>query len=182
VMLSGLGHTAGLRRWMKSVEDKVQLTLVDGALSRMSLASPTVSEAMILATGAAYSANIDTLVRKTAYIVELIQTPLYREEEGKEVIEIMGAVTNRTLEQILCDPNQQGKELVIQDFTKVFADDMTWHRFCKTHVVSARCKSRLIAITVNPTAPNGMVLDSTILQSRLREATGIDTYDLKQAE
>ena len=177
VMLSGLGHTAGLRRWMNQVEEWADLIIVDGALSRMSLASPTISEAMILATGAAYSANIDTLVRKTKYLVELIQLPK-TEENDEERIDVEGAVTNRTLEQIMNTHDQQGKELVIQDFTKVFADEMMWHRFTKTHRVSARYQSRLLGITVNPTAPNGMVLDSEILCRRIYEETGIEAWDL----
>jgi hypothetical protein len=54
----------------------VDLTIIDGALSRLSSASPAVSESMILATGAAYSANINTLVQKTAHVVQLINLPL----------------------------------------------------------------------------------------------------------
>lgn len=45
---------------------------MDGALSRLSLASPAVTEAMILATGAAVAGNIPELVRKTKYVYELI--------------------------------------------------------------------------------------------------------------
>lgn len=50
----------------------VDTTIVDGALSRLSLSSPAVTEAMILATGAALSCNIPQLVRKTKYIYDLI--------------------------------------------------------------------------------------------------------------
>jgi hypothetical protein len=50
----------------------VPLTIVDGALSRLSLASPTVTEAMILATGAAVSPNINQLISKTRFVCRLI--------------------------------------------------------------------------------------------------------------
>lgn len=179
VMLSGPGSTAAVRRWMDEVREQADLILVDGALSRMSLASPTVSEAMVLATGAAYSANIDTLVRKTAYQVELINLPLVSaEDDGDNRICHEGALTDRVLEKLMTEKENNGKELVIQDFTKVFADPMVWNRFVKNHKVSVRQRSKLLAVTVNPTAPNGMVLDSEKLCARLQEAIGLPVYDL----
>lgn len=181
VILSGAPSTADLRRWMDSVENKVDLILVDGALSRMSLASPAISQSMILATGAAYSANIDTLVRKTKYLVSLIQLPLYQEtahHDEEQLIRIHGAVTDRVLEQILNDPSARSKELVIQDFTRVFADEMLWHRFTRQHAVSQMQRSQLLAITVNPIAPNGMTLDSELLCARMSEAVNLPVYDL----
>jgi len=57
----------------------IELVIIDGALSRMSLASPAVSQSMILATGAAYSTNMNTLVQQTAFVVDLIKIPLTEE-------------------------------------------------------------------------------------------------------
>ncbi|MCQ2345599.1 MAG: hypothetical protein MJZ82_02395 [Paludibacteraceae bacterium] len=179
VMLSGPGATELMKQWMRSVASIADLTLVDGALSRMSLASPAVSQAMVLATGAAYSANIDTLVRKTAYVVELINLPLYCPVVNDEaVIEVKGAVTDRLLENILNDKENKGKRLVIQDFTKVFADQMVWHRFIQHIPVYARQRSHLLAVTVNPTAPNGMTLNSEVLCAKMSEAISLPVYDL----
>ncbi|MBM7560165.1 hypothetical protein [Marinitoga litoralis] len=50
-----------------------ELVLIDGALSRLSPASPVITDAMILATGAALSLNLNELVKKTKHIVNLIQ-------------------------------------------------------------------------------------------------------------
>lgn len=177
VIIAGPGSTEQLKRWMRTVEKEVDLILVDGALSRMSLASPTVSEGMILATGAAYSANIDTLVRKTAYVVHLINLPLWDGDET-DCVSMSGAVTDRVLEKILNDKDAKGKRLLIPDFTKVFADPMVWHRFEQQHTVVVRQRSRLLGVTVNPTAPNGMVLDSDILCRRLSETIGLPAVDL----
>lgn len=82
VMLSGPPSTAELKRWMDSLEEfGVELVIVDGALSRMSLASPAVAGSMILSSGAAFSADMNTLVRETAYRVELVNLPLAHEKE-----------------------------------------------------------------------------------------------------
>lgn len=73
VLLSGPSTTEGLRRFLARMpQHGVQTTLVDGALSRLSLASPLVSEAMVLATGAALSINVDELVRRTKSVYQLI--------------------------------------------------------------------------------------------------------------
>ncbi len=78
VMLSGPVSTASLKRWIISLKKRynVDFCIIDGAFSRLSLASPAVSEAMILATGASLSLNIREIVNKTAYATELIGLPL----------------------------------------------------------------------------------------------------------
>lgn len=78
VILSGPSST----KWLKEIIDQMPLygvhtTLVDGALSRTSTASPAVAEAMILATGAAVSASVEEVVKKTAYTVTLINLPVF---------------------------------------------------------------------------------------------------------
>lgn len=76
-LLSGPSSGSSLKRWMKRLDAfDIDLKIIDGALSRLSLASPAVSEAMILSTGAAYSANMNTLVQKTKFVVELINIAL----------------------------------------------------------------------------------------------------------
>lgn len=188
VLLSGPGSTAVMRSWMDTVEDKADLILIDGALSRMSLAAPTVSEAMILATGAAYSLKIDKLVRDTAYKVELINLPIYertkeecelsKAENQERPIYIQGALTDGKLDEILRNKEMAGKDVLVPDFTHIFATELLWHRFCRTHRVYVERRSRLIGITVNPTSPQGMRLPSEELTQRLTEATGVHAVDL----
>lgn len=75
-LLSGAATTAALRQQIEQFDTAgVQLTVVDGALSRLSLASPTVTDAMILATGAAVSPNVQQLVSRTRYVYRLINIP-----------------------------------------------------------------------------------------------------------
>lgn len=86
VMLSGPSSTAGLGRWIGQVSKMgTDLIIIDGALSRRSSASPALSEALILATGAAFSADPNRLVRETAYAIELICLPAVDEELGQKL-------------------------------------------------------------------------------------------------
>ena len=179
VLLSGPGSTAVMRQWMDTIQPLADLILIDGALSRMSLASPTVSESLILATGAAYSASMDRLVRDTAFKVACIQLPEWTKDiPENELIRIPGALTDARVEQLLRDKSQAGKTVLIPDFTHIFVSEMLWRRFQRVHPVFVEKSSRLIGITVNPISPQGMQMDSRILCERLTEATGVEAVDL----
>jgi len=74
VLLSGPANTGNLTKLIENnAKLGCNLTIVDGALSRMSLASPSVTEATILATGAAYSINVNKLAKKTKFICNLLK-------------------------------------------------------------------------------------------------------------
>ena len=76
VILSGPSSNIGLQRLLsRERANGVGLTIVDGALSRLSLASPAVTEAMVLATGAAVSPSLSELVRKTVFVKRLVDLP-----------------------------------------------------------------------------------------------------------
>ena len=80
IILSGPSDSIWLHNCIEKMSDfNVNLTLVDGALSRMSLASPTVTDAMILCTGAACSIHLEQLIKKVKYLCELIALPLVDE-------------------------------------------------------------------------------------------------------
>jgi hypothetical protein len=75
VILSGPSDLEGLREMMANMSSMgVSLTLVDGAFSRMSLASPVVSEAAVLCTGAACTSQLPELVRRTKFCYRLINS------------------------------------------------------------------------------------------------------------
>jgi hypothetical protein len=79
VVLSGPSDSKWLHETISDLfRHKVHLTLVDGALSRMSLASPAVTDAMILCTGATCAIQMNELIRKTRFrcrLIDLEQAP-----------------------------------------------------------------------------------------------------------
>lgn len=219
VLLSGPSSASGLKRWMGEMcRHGIDLVVVDGALSRLSSASPAVSKSMILATGAAYSANITTLVQKTARVVDLINmdltsdsniallTPLeqglwFIDKDGAlhdlnmltslssdirfEGIEncatlyVAGALVDSFLEKVRLNKDLRHAEVVVRDFTKVFASSLQLNLFAKSGGrIRVLQKSKLLAVTVNPTSPSGYVLDSDTLCRRLSEAISLPVYDL----
>ncbi len=219
ILLSGPSSASSLRRWMDQMHRSgIDLVIIDGALSRMSSASPAVSQSMILATGAAYSANMNTLVSKTTHVVDLVNMELTSQDnimklmplekgiwwidkngqlqaldmitslsqdihfEGMEncaTLYVAGALVDSFLEKVRKNKSLKQVELVVRDFTKVFVTPQQFRLFLKAGGrLTVLQKSKLIAVTVNPTSPSGYVLDSDTLCGRLSEAIGLPVYDL----
>ncbi|MFA6334329.1 MAG: hypothetical protein WCX48_02080 [Bacteroidales bacterium] len=221
VLLSGPSSTAGLKRWMDGVfyKYRVNLCIIDGALSRMSLASPAVSRSMILTTGAALSANIKTLVNKSAYIVELINLPLTKNIAGEKLntierglwrvgingelselnissaleikkldmnilkeakaLYISGALTDRFLNLVKEEAIANGTEIIVRDFSKIFVSQSAMGVFTRGGGrIGVLQRSNLIAVCVNPLAPNGVLLNSDKLCYELSSTIGLPVYDI----
>ncbi len=89
VIISGPSGTVQMRNLIENMEQYgVNTVIVDGALSRLSFASPAVTDAMILATGASLSANIPQLVSKTHFVKQLIELPIVEDELAKQLQEL----------------------------------------------------------------------------------------------
>jgi len=77
VIFSGPTDTEWLKTIIENLKNKVDLTIVDGALSRLSIASPAITEAMILTTGAVVSKNKKQLIKKTKFVYNLINLEVF---------------------------------------------------------------------------------------------------------
>jgi molybdopterin-guanine dinucleotide biosynthesis protein len=76
VILSGPSDSLWLHECIDSLANLgAEITLVDGALSRMSLASPAITDAMVLCTGAACSIQMERLIKKVKYLCDMINLP-----------------------------------------------------------------------------------------------------------
>lgn len=218
VLLSGAATTGALRGQIEQLDSMgCRLTIVDGALSRLSLASPTVTDAMILATGAAVSASVKQLVAKTKFLFNLIQLPevepdlrqrLNIIESGLWAIDndgmphdlgiasvflidqaqtdllhygrtlfASGAVSDRLLKALTAKGH--GITLIARDFTKLFITPETYADYTKSsNRLMVLQRSRLIAVTLNPTSPQGFVLDSKSTCDALSDALQTPVYDV----
>ena len=178
--------------------------------------------------GAAYSANINTLVQKTAFVVQMINLELTSQENydtfidinngvwaidsdndndfgfGKKLVDlkvasslsininteglkkcktlyVSGALTDNFVNHIRQNKIFNETEIVVRDFTKIFLTPMTYNTFVNgKRKITVLQKSKLIAVCVNPTSPNGIVLDSEKLCKTLSEAINLPVYDLKK--
>ncbi len=93
IILSGPSNTGWLKKVIRNMDQyHVTTTLIDGALSRRSFGSPSVTESMILTTGAALSPNIPELVRKTKFLYSLINLPQYETLLQDTLLEIENGI------------------------------------------------------------------------------------------
>lgn len=63
--------------------------IVDGALSRKTFASPSITEATILSSGASLSRNINVVVKKTCHTVNLLSI---KQEEEKNILDLCNGI------------------------------------------------------------------------------------------
>ena len=224
VLLSGPAKAESMKRLIAGMNRfAVDTTIVDGALSRLSIGSPAVTDAMILATGAALSCNIPQLVRQTKYVYDRIRLPrvspamaekLARIEKGVWAVDNDGEVHDLNISSIFTLANQKERlfrhgntlyvagvvsdsfmqflrqqkhvdeiTLIIRDFTKVFASMETYYAYLKKGgAIQVLRGSKLLAVCVNPLAPNGYLLDSGELREAIQESLGIPAYDVKKMD
>ena len=222
VLLSGAATTAVLKRQIQSFNRLgVDLSIVDGALSRLSLASPTVTEAMILATGAAVSANVKQLIAKTRHLYQFImldevEEPLRTtlgniasglwaiDSEGQvhdlgitsvflidrseqdilrfgHTLFAAGAISDRLLK--ILTPKAKDIVLIARDFTKIFVTPEVYTEYTRHgNRLLVLQRSKLIAITLNPTSPQGFLLDSKSTCDALSDALQTPVYDVKKID
>jgi len=92
-ILAGPTATGQVKGVIRKLQDLGAKTVfVDGALSRKSLGSPAVTDALVLSTGAALSPNIGELVRKTRFVYELLRIPAFDSPLAPEMLEIESGI------------------------------------------------------------------------------------------
>ena len=224
VILSGPVTTGLLREVIAELQSLgARTVLVDGALSRKSLASPAITDAMILATGAALSTNLQELVRQTRFVYDLLQLPVADilctaqlnrieqgiwavPEEGEPVdldipsalllqqqkeklyrhggrVFVSGAVSDKLLDILRMQPEISHTELIIKDFTRVFATPQAVRAYLqKGGRMSVLCKPKLLAISINPWSPSGYTLHSDKLRDALAEVVDVPIVDVRQED
>lgn len=221
-LLSGAAATGILREQIEEQKrDGVELTVVDGALSRLSLASPTVTDAMILATGAAVSPNLQQLVSKTRFVVRMIGLDEVTDKERETLSGVenglwaldgegvahdlgvrsvfmlsganndlyrygtrlfaSGAVSDRLLKMLAAKEEVKETTLIVRDFTKLFITPEVYADYTKRGgELKVLQRSRLVALTLNPTSPHGYAVDSEKACRALEEALGMPVYDVRR--
>lgn len=221
VLLSGPSDTNSLKIVLeKLTHSGVDTTIVDGALSRLSSASPAITDAMFLATGAAVSGNIPQLVRETKFVYDLIQLEQvdrhtaekladktsgvwafddenmlyqlnipsvlmlerYKDELFKYGTKIYagGMISDKFLEFLRTQKNCNRIELIVQDFTKIFVSKENYYAFIKKGgKIKLLHKTKLLGISVNPTSPEGILLNSAKLIAALEEHVQVPVFDVR---
>ena len=93
---------------------------------------------------------------------------------------IPGAITSRLLDYLRLQRRNRPVRLLIKDFTRIFADRKSLYAFVDAgHEVLVLLNTQLIAVCVNPVAPNGFRFNSKELCDAVADALGRPVYDIK---
>jgi hypothetical protein len=186
VILSGPATTAGLQGLIAGMERQgITTTFVDGALSRLSLASPAVTEAMVLTTGGAVARTVAEVVRKTKSVCDLVRLKEVGEmaADSENVVRVVGMLTSRMLEQLRMQPQAKETLVVVHDFTRIFATPEVFYSFLKKGGrIRVEQRPHLVAVTVNPVSPEGYILDDERLMRELMEAVELPVYNVRKCD
>jgi hypothetical protein len=200
------------------------IILVDGAFDRRAYATPLISDATILSTGASVSEDIKSVVDLTVHTVELLtlesetnkliinlaRNVLEKNKIGiinkdnsikelglltalnaaKEITEslddksqfivIKGALTGKLLEDLMKLTNKyKNLTFLVEDGTKLFLSKNTFKKFIKKGgFLKVLNPIKIIAITINPTSPEGYKFNKSEFLRLLKQNIKIPIYDL----
>ena len=101
ILLAGPSDTVNLKKLIEKLEKNTDLILIDGALSRKTFGSPSITQAMILSTGASLSASLNVVVKKTKFIYQMTQLPQYEGKHSEQLQQIENGIYAITDEGII---------------------------------------------------------------------------------
>ena len=198
IQLGGPSITSQMRDLLRCFEVLgAQKTIVDGALSRKTLANPNVTEATILCTGASLSRDFHTVILETQHLASLLTLPTLADEEilaqlgslkdekvtqEEKYIYIRGAVSDAFVNNlIMSGTHLKDVYLIAEDASKIFIKQATYEKLMmKKAILTVINPIHLVGITVNPTSPTDANFDGAKFLEKIREAVSVPVYNVKE--
>ncbi len=179
----------------------VEKIFIDGAFGKMVSTDASLVDATILATGLAYHPNIDKIVNDTIYRAHLYQNENLYKVQDEEVLIISdvignelekakqidskmtnrlnGALTDRFINEILYNSSKRNLKFILDNPTMCFVSNEVAQKALLRNInIYFANTTKLLAITINPTSPHGLVIDSNLLKEKLASKTNIPVFDV----
>ena len=231
IMLAGPTLLRDLRYTLAQFQNYgARLSIIDGAINRLGAATPAVTDACIICTGASVGATPELVARRTADVFARLTTPqtpladVYRKfhpearlltfvadgsdqvneqsvemyagsmepaveacwivdsMQGKQTMQhsvyfLRGAFTEELARALLAQLplSQAGKaaEVIVNDGTKIFCHSVVLQRLAARGLqVSVADPIRILAMTINPYAPEYVCSPQRLLDALVKDLTG----------
>ncbi|MCL2008678.1 MAG: hypothetical protein FWG77_11415 [Treponema sp.] len=160
------------------------IILVDGAISRKTFSSPSITDATILCTGAALSANMNRVIDDTVHVHDLLKSPkidseLRQKSEGSSLALIrddgscegfeQAALTDSLAEDII-KRGVQNSIIIADDASKflIRRDTVNKLKF-RNNSLMVRNSIKLLAVTINPVSGSSYEFDSKLFKKALKQ-------------
>ena len=194
VQLGGPSITTQISGLLKDLPgDKI---IVDGAISRKTLASPNVTEATVLCAGASLDRNMHTVIEETRHAVRMLTLPKFEDVSVLEKLNpaadekvttqqnsiyVRGAVSDSLiLDLVMSNTNLDGVTIIAEDPSKLFIKPATYEKLrIKKASLSVLNPVHLAGLTINPFSPYHDGFHPGEFLEKMREAIPVPVYDLK---
>ena len=178
VQLAGPSTREQLATLSKTLRDLgAGIVLIDGAISRKSLGAPSVSEAVILCTGASYHKDMETVIRDTAYACELLTLPTSGGDHARRHV-LPGAATDAVVNSLKLIP---GDELTVADPSRVLMSRPLFERLRARGVrFTVQSAAKLCCVCVNPVSATGLSFDAALFQKRMAAALPVPVLNVRE--
>lgn len=133
--------------------------LFDGAINRKASSAPSVCDGVILATGANAGYHLEDVKKRTSFALSCYALPpaphhQWESSSEKGFMVLDGALTDEILEGLI--RQKRSLSIVIEDASKLFLSPEVVRRWKKLGgQILLQCPSRIVGVTVNPTAISG---------------------------
>lgn len=146
--------------------------IVDGAISRKSLATPKIADGVVLCTGAALSKDMDEVIAQTKHVVEILSL---RNAGCGYGVEIDGALTDSVIEKYL----YEGKVLVADNASKILVSPQAYKKLkIKGGALAVKTPINLAALCINPTAPKDPSFNAQEFLVKMQSVVNIPVFDV----
>ena len=179
VQICGPSITKQLSGLIKDLQEfNADKILIDGAISRKSLASPTLAQSVVLCSGAGLSSNIRDVIDKTRHEVEMFMLPCA--EEKDDDIFLTGAVSDFKMQELIFSGiNLSDRQIIVDDATKIFISALTYQKLLiKRAKLRVKTPINLVCLTINPVSPRGFAFNSKEFLIQMRASISIPVYDI----
>ena len=117
---------------------------------------------------------------KVATALDSAQNIIENLDEASKYVVISGAITNKLLEDLMSSTQKyKGITFLVIDGTKLFLSNQILTKFQKKGgIIKVLNSINIIAVTINPTSPNGYEFDKDVFLNSLTERLKIPVYNL----
>ncbi|MDO4571902.1 MAG: hypothetical protein Q4C13_00930 [Clostridia bacterium] len=149
---------------------------IDGAIFRRSIANPALSDAVVLAAGAAAHPDMARVVAEAGYLCDLMRLPLYDGAPGARMLD--GALTDAAARRL----SAEGPAcVVLADPSRALLSEASFAALLRRGVrLTVRARPALLFVTANPFSPYGAGFDAAAFQEALRRRVGVPVLDAKE--
>jgi len=173
-------------------EHSADRIIIDGAVGRKSLCSRSLSDGVILCTGASYSRSMDEVITETAHVCNLLMTPEVSEDANEAFLTeavssekqppfqyFEGAVTDNMLQPLLRKKLPEGFTIVAKDASRLLITEKSLRKL-QTQKAKLGVLERinLAAVTINPYSAYGDHFDKAEFLQKMQAAVSVPVVDV----